>query len=98
MIFLVGPLPPPVHGAALVTERVAELLRANNTHVSLCNISPAPGAVGARYHISRLRAYVRCWQLILTHRGVKASRITYVSLSGGLGQFYDFIVVLVSRW
>src|SRR4051794_20005029 len=94
MILIVGPIPPPVHGAAVITERVVETLTAQNIRTEVCSTSPHPGARGLRYHLSRLAAYLKCCATIMTS---DQAETVYISLSGGWGLIYDFFVVAAAR-
>lgn len=94
MILIVGPIPPPVHGAAVITQRVVETLAARSIQAEVCSTSPRPGARGLRYHLSRLAAYLKCCTAIAKSDQVKA---VYISLSGGWGLIYDFFVVAAAR-
>lgn len=94
MILIVGPIPPPVHGAAVITERVVETLAAQNIPTEVCSTSPRAGARGLRYHLSRLAAYLKCCATIVTS---DQARTVYISLSGGWGLIYDFFVVAAAR-
>jgi glycosyltransferase involved in cell wall biosynthesis len=94
MILIVGPIPPPVHGAAVITERVVDTLAAQNIRTEVCSTSPGPGTRGLRYHLSRLAAYLKCCATIATSDQVET---VYISLSGGWGLIYDFFVVAAAR-
>jgi glycosyltransferase involved in cell wall biosynthesis len=94
MILIVGPIPPPVHGAAVITEHVVETLAAQNIRAEGCSTSPHPDARGLRYHLSRLAAYLTCYARILTSNQIET---VYISLSGGWGLIYDFFVVATAR-
>lgn len=97
MIFLVGPFPPPVHGASVITARVSDSLVAGASIV-ICSTSPQPGARGLAYHVSRLRRYGRCCLTILSRSPrSKTPAAVYLSLSGGWGLVYDLLVVIASR-
>lgn len=95
MIIVAGPLPPPVHGAALVTKRAADTLRAAGYQLAFGDTSPGDAPNRWRHHFNRARAYVRCGRTVLRHP--KAS-ILYLSLSGGYGLLYDLLVVILARW
>lgn len=98
MIVIVGPFPPPVHGAALITQRVTDRLAAEGFRLLLCNTAPGKVAARWRYHLSRIAAYLRCWRTILGARfDSRRSNAVYVSLSGGFGLLYDFLVVALAR-
>jgi glycosyltransferase involved in cell wall biosynthesis len=93
-VFVVGPLAPPVHGASAVTRKVVDILRTAGADVAECDTSPNIKSRGWRWHFNRLRAYGRCYRTILAS---KRGQCVYVSLSGGAGLFYDFIVVAIAR-
>src|SRR6188508_1325212 len=96
MIFLIGPIPPPVHGASLVTAQVARILATSGvTHVA-CSVSPRPGARGIVYHFSRIAAVSRNILRLVCHRS-KDPTTVYLSLSGGWGLVYDLLTALVAR-
>ena len=99
MIIIVGPLPPPVHGASLVTQKVVQRLSADGLPVLTCDTSPGNSAGRAQYHFNRLLAYIRCSGVILRRdRRTARSTAVYLGLSGGLGLLYDFIIVAVARF
>jgi glycosyltransferase involved in cell wall biosynthesis len=98
MTIIVGPLPPPTHGAAVITARVVETLREVGIVPEVCNTAPRQSRRTLAYHWSRLRAYGRAWSVILTRgRAQVGGRHIYISLSGGLGLAYDLIAVLCGR-
>jgi glycosyltransferase involved in cell wall biosynthesis len=93
-VLVVGPLPPPVHGAAVITRAVAALLATAGAHIVECNLSPRASVRGWRWHVSRARAYLRTLRRIVA----APSRSTvYLSLSGGNGLYYDLLVVAAAR-
>jgi glycosyltransferase involved in cell wall biosynthesis len=98
MIIVVGPLPPPVHGASLITERIKERLVTGNIPVIVCSTSARVGSRGFAYFRSRLAAYLRGCRAVLRHRhNADGGAAIYFSLSGGLGLIYDLALVMVGR-
>jgi glycosyltransferase involved in cell wall biosynthesis len=97
MIIVVGPFPPPVHGASLVTQNVAERLVSDGLSVLLCDTSPGHGAGRLQHHVNRLLAYFRCGRVILRKRATAEPTVVYLSLSGGFGLLYDFIIIVLAR-
>jgi len=89
---IVGPLPPPVHGAAEVTKLLASALKARGVSVEISSTAPREGAKGLRYHASRTR---RIWDAIRTCGGEDGA--IYLSAAGGLGLAYDILIVAVAR-
>jgi len=93
-VFVVGPLPPPVHGASVITQKVIELLQSHGVVVVRLNASPAALTRGWRWHASRIRAYLRCYGALL--RAPQRATV-YLSLSGGNGLGYDLLVAALAR-
>lgn len=91
---MIGPFPPPVHGAGLVTEATANLVAASGIRARRLSTSPGTLHRGLTYHIRRLRACLIALVAILT-----ASRATktYLVLSGGWGLAYDLILTVAAR-
>ena len=91
-VVVVGPFPPPVHGAARVTAAVTDLLRAAGANIRVVDTGVV--ASGWRYHRHRLLAHVRAaW---LTTR-VPAGSAVYLGGAGGLGLWYQLAVVAAAR-
>jgi glycosyltransferase involved in cell wall biosynthesis len=91
MILVVGPFPPPIHGAAIVTERV--FLDLMDRGVAAQRISMSPRGARIDYHLSRVRACVHACGRVFA---LRPSTI-YISLSGGMGQIYELCIVLCAR-
>jgi Glycosyltransferase len=94
-IFLIGALPPPVQGMAVINQSMAQLLGQSNI-VELINVSAGSLTRGANYHATRLvRAARAIGKLILVKHKDRAS--VYMSLSGGFGQAYELLFVFTAR-
>lgn len=96
-IFLVGPLPPPVHGMALVTSMVRDNLSrigALTTTINLAadSLNRAPYARLSRIRKIFLGFLTLSWGAIQHQRSVM-----YLAVSGGWGQIYDLLFVILSR-
>ncbi|MCD2196155.1 glycosyltransferase family 4 protein [Actinomycetospora endophytica] len=89
-IVWIGPLPPPVHGASVVTRRFLETVGKDHA-VTAIDIGPGLRS-GITYHFRRI------WKHLLACLTVcrKPDRV-YVSLSGGMGLWYEIPIVLLSR-
>lgn len=98
MIFVIGPLPPPIHGMALVTELVRNhLLQLNNKVITL-DIS---GVSLERSYFTRLLRVHRIFHGLLKFflLNIKSDRSSvYIALSGGFGQFYDLLFILMAKF
>src|SRR4051794_37912438 len=98
MIIVVGPFPPPVHGASFITQKVTGGLVAEKIPLLICNTSPGSAVGRLRYHFNRILVYVR-WGCVFVgnRREATGSTAVYFCLSGGLGLVYDFLIVLLAR-
>lgn len=91
---VIGALPPPVQGAAVVTAMISERLRARGP---MRNIDTAPPgfARGLRYHARRLAQVLSAaWRLVADGFG---DGVVYVSAAGSAAVVYDAIVCIVAR-
>ena len=93
-VFVVGPLPPPVQGASVITQQVIELLQSRAVDVVAVNVSPTVLTRNWRWHASRASAYLRCCCTLM--RAPRRSKV-YLSLSGGYGLAYDSLVAMITR-
>ena len=88
----IGPLPPPVHGASLVTARLLERVREHAPDVRVVDVGGS--GTGARFAVSRVWAHLRALAVVV---GLPAGAIVYVSLSGGLGLWYQVPLFVAAR-
>ena len=89
---LIGPLPPPVHGASLVTARLLERVREHAADVRVVDVGGS--GTGARFAASRVWAHLRALAVVV---GMPAGAVVYVSLSGGLGLWYQVPLFVAAR-
>ena len=92
-VLWLGPFPPPVNGASLVTERMAEEA-ANHVRVIWVDLN-APKTARLRYHLGRVICHARAARVIWGARSTV--RHMYFSLPGGFGLVYAIPLVLLSR-
>ena len=93
-VIMVGPLPPPVHGASVMTAAIADMLTAAGLAQIRCSTSPRARTRGWRWHVSRMTSYLAAsGRILLSPR----DRVVYLSLSGGNGLAYDAIIALAAR-
>lgn len=93
-ILMIGPFPPPLTGAALMMESVAQKFR-RVVRVETVNVSSVNLDRNWRYHFTRLRRMGRAFVLLFKH--AREFNAVYISLSGGLGQVYDLVLIAVAR-
>jgi glycosyltransferase involved in cell wall biosynthesis len=96
-IFLVGPLPPPVHGMALVTAAVRDRLAALGATMTTVNLAADSlnRALHARFaRIRKILSGLGKFALgAIRHPG----SVLYLAVSGGWGQVYDLLFVALAR-
>ncbi|RZT87893.1 glycosyltransferase involved in cell wall biosynthesis [Pseudonocardia sediminis] len=93
-IVWIGPLPPPVHGASLITQRYLDLVRRHADDVEVVPIEGTTGRGRARFHLSRVAAHLRAVRAVLAGGG---DATVYLSLGGGPSLWYQLPVVLAAR-
>lgn len=99
-IVLVGPFPPPVHGASRITQAVLDQVCpvAMDRGITVDVVSTAPVArhSGIGYHLDRVGAHLRAVVAVAAARR-RGRTIVYVGGAGGLGLWYQLAVVAVAR-
>jgi glycosyltransferase involved in cell wall biosynthesis len=93
-IVVIGPLPPPFHGAAKVTRATIETLARDGWGVTAIDTSVTEGTGRLVYHCRRLRAHLRACGILLTLRGARG-RMLYIAGAGGGGLWYQLVVALL---
>lgn len=95
-IIVIGPLPPPMHGAAAVTGLIGARL-AGCAHAVLLDIAPNTLRRGAAYHVTRI-VRVLCAVSSLARFSVSGrADAVYISAAGGSGLLYNVLIAAVSR-
>jgi glycosyltransferase involved in cell wall biosynthesis len=93
-ILVIGPLPPPVQGAALMTQRLVEEFQAV-AQIRAVNVSAGDSSSVFIHHARRLvRGTVALMHIVFFCGRI---RVFYLSLSGGAGQIYDLVFVIAAR-
>lgn len=93
-ILMMGPFPPPVHGASQMTALLADRLE-QEFDVRRCRLSPSPGGNGPARHIAKGWLHARALLCLFLPRNRRVT--TYVSLPGGLALTFVLPIVLASR-
>ncbi len=88
---VVGPFPPPVHGAARITAAATDLLRNSGCEVFQVDSGCGNPSMPLDYHLKRVLAHARAVLLIVNERN--SARLLYVGGAGGAGLWYQFFVV-----
>jgi glycosyltransferase involved in cell wall biosynthesis len=91
-ILIVGPVPPPVHGMAVVTASVHEKLAPCG---QLVNLSPGSLRRGLAYHLQKsLRVLLALWSLMWCSRG---RSVVYLAADANWGLFYSVLLAGLAR-
>ncbi len=91
---LIGPMPGPVHGMAVVTQGFAEAARACGP-VQVCDVA-VRGRSGLAHHLTRIWLYaLALWQVLITPRDRVSS--VYVAVNSGHGCIYDICLAVACR-
>jgi len=93
-VYVVGPFPPPVHGAAVITDLIAARL-GSLADVRRCDISPGRLARGAAYHLRRVWRVLAASAAIAENVGRRGC--VYISAAGGSGLAYNLVIAAVAR-
>lgn len=92
-VVVVGPVPPPIHGAARVTALVVAELRAAGAAPTVIDTSGTASGIGWRHHALRIGLHLRAAVTLLLRR----PRAVYVTGAGGLGLWYSLAVIAAAR-
>jgi glycosyltransferase involved in cell wall biosynthesis len=96
-LVVIGMFPPPLHGASWVTDAIYTNLHDIGVRVLQIDLSPGGSPEAWRRRFRRLSKVVNG---LIAYGGhaIKAPRGTvYLGLSGGLGQFYELLFILIAR-
>lgn len=94
-VLTVGPLPPPIHGASLIHEKVCELLEEHCQDLFHVDTSGGGGS-GFSYHARRAWSFVRATMHLARARVHGWDLALYVTGSGGLGLWYQVGLIRLS--
>jgi glycosyltransferase involved in cell wall biosynthesis len=95
LVLVIGPVPPPVHGAARVTAQIVDNLRAAGATVTAVDTSGPDTASRLGYHVARLRIHLgAAWQALRARRRPVS---LYVTGAGGLGLWYQVLLIGAGR-
>jgi len=97
-VIVVGPLPPPMVGAARVTELLTGQLRRAGADVLAVDTSGTADRSRLRYHLSRAASHLRALRAVRSVHGAPGRPATvYLAGAGGLGLWYQLAVVRAAR-
>lgn len=96
VIVAVGAFPPPVHGAALANAAIVDQLRSKGVDPVVVDLVPIVLGRSLRVRLSRLPKAMFGLGTLVKHTLWRES-VVYISLSGGLGQIYDVMFIVLAR-
>ena len=95
-VIIVGTFPPPVHGMAVANSRVRKMLEQEGVNVITYDTSPGTATGRLTKHLNRLLRHMMAWINLLRSRR-RGGETVYLALSGGLGQLYDVVTIMICR-
>ena len=95
-VVLVGAFPPPLHGMAAVNAAACERLRAVGSEPLVIDIAASSLDRSLLGRIDRLPRVISGLCRLALVRGFRGM-VLYMSVSGGLGQLYELIFLLLGR-
>lgn len=94
-IVMVGPFPPPITGMSNVNFYIYELLKKNlDKEIQICDTSGPSLEKNIYYYIKRIS---KIFKTIIFLINVSKKDTIYFSISGGFGQIYELIFLIVLR-
>lgn len=96
-IYLVGPMPPPVHGMSMVTAATYKKLIQLGGGVDLIDLSADSLDRALYVRLARIRKILLGLYRLISKLLIFPDSVLYVALSGGLGQIYDLLFICVAR-
>ena len=94
-VMVVGPMPPPVHGAALVTDWVRRSLEDSGTDVRAVDTGGSEHGGALAHHRERITRHLGAVAQVAQQRRKLSS--LYLGGAGGMGLWYQALVVLAAR-
>ncbi len=96
LVVVVGPFPPPIHGAAIITDALAKRLGLHAMVIPVDTGSdPSRGTL--LYHLKRVRSIGIAITTLLRYRRTP-NRVLYISVAGGAGAIYDTLMSTAARY
>ena len=95
-ICLIGAFPPPVHGISETNAVMCDRLREMGVKPIVVDLGAASLGRSFRARLARFPKVLRGFGRLMTSRGLRGSAF-YMSISGGLGQVYEVLFLLLGR-
>lgn len=95
-LFMIGTFPPPMHGMAAVNAAVRDVLRQAGTEPQVIDLAAPSLDRSLRARLGRLPRVLRGLVHLAGTRGLGGRKL-YMSVSGGLGQVYELLFLMLVR-
>lgn len=96
-ILFIGPLPPPLTGMAYVNEKMKNVFISRNMKISVINTSADNLNLSVKTRIKRLYKVIKLIFGLFKLRKREKFNILYMSVSGGFGQLYEILFLLINK-
>lgn len=93
---LIGVFPPPFHGMSNINEFIKNII-SQITPPYVINCSPNFLDRSFFVRFLKFTIFVKCFSIFFTRLTFQQINSIYIGLSGGYGQFYDFLFILIGR-
>jgi len=97
-VIMVGTFPPPVHGMSWVNESVRRDLLADGHDVRVINVAAKSLDRGLASRLTKLVRSFAGWGRLSRLRPPQSGVLLYLAMSGGIGQVYDGLFLLIGRF
>jgi len=95
---MVGVFPPPVHGMSMINAAVYEHLCARRVAPLVLDLAPASLSRSWCNRFSRIRKVIKSLVRYWSETSSRDTGTIYIGLSGGWGQLYEALFVLIARF
>ena len=96
-VCIIGVFPPPTHGLALVNEAMKSLIVKIESESSIFDLSSRSISRNLSNISIRFFKFLFIYPKYLLFSCFKKYHTLYIGLSGGFGQFYDLLILLIAR-
>lgn len=95
-VIMIGPFPPPIHGVAIVNAMMRRHIIKLGHDPIILDTSPNTLNRGLFARLTRIPKVVLCLVRFLCYTLISSQNM-YISISGGYGQLYDILFMLLAR-
>ena len=96
-IYLIGPFPPPIHGMTFVNAMMRDHIIRKGSNTIILDTSPKILKRGLSARLGRLPKVLSCLMKLFFCSLSNISSNIYVSVSGGYGQLYEILFMMLGR-